>query len=117
MILSKKQILCNKIKSEVRRRNLNRNEFADLMNVQPCIITRWFKKEGHNFTVDTLVMIEEKLNIKLICLDLENKSDSEAKSEAIMSVSQSIKDHYIFSRMERVWDMAIEHQMKKSGLL
>lgn len=61
----KKVRLASKIESGMKAKGLTRKAFAVLMNVQPSIITRWLSG-AHNFTVETLYTIEEKLNITII---------------------------------------------------
>jgi DNA-binding transcriptional regulator YiaG len=63
----KKKLLANKIESRMKDVGLYRQEFADLMAVQPSTITRWLSGE-HNFEIKTLFEIEKQLNIKLFNL-------------------------------------------------
>lgn len=64
----KRSLLAKKIEEEMKENRLSRQEFAILMGVQPSIITRWLSGK-HNFTVDTLFDIEERLHIKIINID------------------------------------------------
>ncbi len=45
----------------------NKGEFAARMNRQPSVITRWLSGT-HNFTVETLLDIEQALGIQLILI-------------------------------------------------
>lgn len=60
-------LLAKKIIDGMQMNDLKKNQFAHLMNVQPCIVTRWLSGH-HNFTIKTLFEIEEKLNIQLLAL-------------------------------------------------
>lgn len=64
---SKGALLSDKIEAAMKAKGLNRTTFARLMKVQASVITRWLSGT-HNFTVETLYGIEEKLNIELIKL-------------------------------------------------
>jgi DNA-binding transcriptional regulator YiaG len=63
----KKKHLAKKIEARIKEAGLQRQEFADLMGVQPSTITRWLSGE-HNFETNTLFEIERQLNIKLFNL-------------------------------------------------
>jgi transcriptional regulator with XRE-family HTH domain len=63
----KSLFLAKKIEDGMKGKGLTRQSFSQLMNVQPSIITRWLSGK-HNFTVETLFDIEDKLNIKLIAI-------------------------------------------------
>ncbi|MBS1690110.1 MAG: helix-turn-helix transcriptional regulator [Bacteroidetes bacterium] len=64
----KGQLLSKKIESAIKERHFNRQQFANLMGVQPSIITKWLSG-SHNFTVETLFEIEDRLGIKLIAIE------------------------------------------------
>lgn len=64
----KSYLLAKKIEDGMNFKGLTRQSFARLLNVQPSIITRWLSGK-HNFTVETLFDIEDKLDIKLIAID------------------------------------------------
>lgn len=63
----KKKLLSKKIENKIKEAVLQRQEFADLMGVQPSTITRWLSGD-HNFEINTLFEIEKQLNIKLFNL-------------------------------------------------
>lgn len=64
----KSYLLARKIEAGMKNRGLTRQSFANLMQVQPSIITRWLSGK-HNFTVETLFEIEECLKLKLLAID------------------------------------------------
>jgi transcriptional regulator with XRE-family HTH domain len=68
IFFQKCQVLSNKIENGMKKKQFNRQQFANLMGVQPSIITRWLSGT-HNFTVETLFEIEEKLGIQLVAID------------------------------------------------
>lgn len=61
----KHQLLTSRIIDGMKANNLNKGQFASKMNVQPSIITRWLSGH-HNFTIETLIKIEQNLSIKLL---------------------------------------------------
>src|SRR6185312_857039 len=61
-------MLSQKISEGLRAKQFSKVAFANLMGVQPSIITRWLSGK-HNFTVETLFEIEECLGIKLVAID------------------------------------------------
>jgi transcriptional regulator with XRE-family HTH domain len=62
--LPAKQLIANKIKAEMLRRDINRVELAKLMDTTPSAVTRWLCG-SHNFQVDTLFQLEEVLDITI----------------------------------------------------
>jgi transcriptional regulator with XRE-family HTH domain len=44
---------------------LQKQEFAEMMNVQPSAVSRWLSGE-HNFTIETLYNIEQKLHMSIL---------------------------------------------------
>ncbi len=66
--LQKGQLLSNKIEMAIKQKGYNRQQFASIMGVQPSIITRWLSG-NHNFTVETLFEIENKLEIQLLAIE------------------------------------------------
>jgi transcriptional regulator with XRE-family HTH domain len=69
---SKKQAIADAIKSVIKEKGLGKSEFASLMGVQPSIITRWLSGT-HNFTLETIISIEEKLGMEIIKPSLQPK--------------------------------------------
>ena len=63
-----KQAIANKINNRLVELGMQRQEFAELMNVSPPRITKWLRGD-HNFTVNTLMKIEYILSIKLLSYD------------------------------------------------
>lgn len=63
----KKKLLAGKIESRIKERGLQRQQFAELMKVQPSSVTKWLSGE-HNFEIHTLFEIEKQLNINLFNL-------------------------------------------------
>lgn len=65
-------LLAQKILNRIKDKGLTRQEFAQLMNVQPSIITRWLTG-NHNFTMETLYDIERNLQIQLVDIGISKK--------------------------------------------
>jgi len=61
----KLQIVANRIRVAMRTRGMRGYDLATLMNVKQSAVSRWLSGEN-NFTIDTLIDIEEKLGIELI---------------------------------------------------
>lgn len=57
--------LAAQIEDAMIKRGFNKSSFAQLMGVQPSVVTKWLSGL-HNFTVDTLFEIEHKLHINLV---------------------------------------------------
>jgi transcriptional regulator with XRE-family HTH domain len=75
--MNKKQIIVDIIKDTLSKKVITLSEFAQLMDVQPSVISRWLSGK-HNFTIETLFNIEEKLQIQIINygkLQNENEED------------------------------------------
>lgn len=64
----KAMLLSHKIWDAVHEQRLSKTSFANLMGVQPSIVTRWLSGK-HNFTIETLFEIEERLNVKLLAIE------------------------------------------------
>lgn len=64
----KAMLLSHKILDAVQEQRLSKTSFANLMGVQPSIVTRWLSGK-HNFTIETLFEIEERLNVKLLAIE------------------------------------------------
>lgn len=65
----KKMILATKIANAIKVKGMKKSEFADEMGKVPSEISKWLSGT-HNFTIDTLMDIEQVLSIQLI--DTEN---------------------------------------------
>lgn len=61
----KKKLIAIKIDDALIIKKLGKREFAKLCKVSPSIVTKWISG-NHNFTIETLFLIEQKLDIKLI---------------------------------------------------
>lgn len=65
MISRCKMILATRISKAIVASGLSKKEFSLKMNVQPSVISKWLSGT-HNFTIHTLVEIEQRLNSKII---------------------------------------------------
>jgi len=61
----KRMLLAAKIEDGMRRCGYNQNQFAHLMKKSPTVISEWLSGD-RNFTIDTLVDIENALDIRLL---------------------------------------------------
>jgi transcriptional regulator with XRE-family HTH domain len=61
---SRLKSLAERIIDRLKERGISRFEFANMMDVQPSIVTRWLSGK-HNFTVTTLFAIEHTLGINV----------------------------------------------------
>jgi transcriptional regulator with XRE-family HTH domain len=67
----RKMILAAKIANAIKAKGLKKSEFAEILGKQPSEISKWISGT-HNFTVDTLIDIEQVLSIQL--LDTKNRN-------------------------------------------
>lgn len=67
----KLKLLAEKLIHRLDYLGINRQEFAEYLNVNPSNVTKYLSG-SHNFTLKTLIQIEEVLGISL--LDLDKKS-------------------------------------------
>lgn len=61
----KRMMLAAKIEEAMKRCGYNQKQFAHLMKKSPAVISEWLSGD-RNFTVDTLIDIEEALGIRLL---------------------------------------------------
>jgi len=61
----KNMLLALRILKAMQTKEWNRVKFAEEMDVQPSVVTKWLSGT-HHFTTETLFDIEEKLNICII---------------------------------------------------
>lgn len=61
----KRMMLAAKIDVAMKRCGYNQNQFACLMKKSPTVISEWLSGD-RNFTIDTLVDIEDALGIRLL---------------------------------------------------
>lgn len=64
-ITDRKMLIASKISRALERKGIRKKQFANMMRVQPSVITRWLSGT-HNFTIETLAKIEYLLNINLL---------------------------------------------------
>ncbi len=62
---AKKLLLATRIDEAINKRGWSKKEFAQRINRKPSEISRWLSG-SNNFTVDTLLEIEELLSISLL---------------------------------------------------
>ncbi len=70
-ITDRKMLVAAKISRALERKGIQKKQFADMLGVQPSVVTRWLSGT-HNFTVETLAKIEYLLNINLINTNIAN---------------------------------------------
>ncbi len=98
--VSARMLLASKIDDELKARNWSKKRFADEMGKRPSVITKWLSGT-HNFTVDTLVDIENKLGILLLDVTLEHKEIVEEYIPILVSVpvSQDFSEEMLWSSL------------------
>ncbi len=72
---SKRLAISCHIQEILNTKRLNRTSFAQIMDVQPSIISRWLSGT-HNFNLDTLIDIEYELNEYIVTPDKEKSTIS-----------------------------------------
>jgi transcriptional regulator with XRE-family HTH domain len=84
-----KMIIAAKIENARKDLNLNKLTLAKKFKKSPSEITKWLSGD-HNFTIDTLVDIEMKLNIKLLSLEnisqIKQKKSTPVEHEEIQEI-------------------------------
>lgn len=60
-----KMTIAKKISEGMAKNKIGKKELALKMKQQPSVITKWLSG-GHNFTIDTLIELQNELRIKLI---------------------------------------------------
>lgn len=58
------------LKKTLKEKELSKGEFARLVHKKPSAITKWFGG-NHNFTIETLIEIENVLHVKLINYNIQ----------------------------------------------
>lgn len=53
------------LKKALKEKDISQNEFARLVHKKPSVISRWTSGK-HNFTIETLIEIENVLHVKLL---------------------------------------------------
>lgn len=81
--------LAAKIETAIYLKSLTKKTFAELLKVQPSVVTKWLSGT-HNFTVDTLFDIEESLQIELISVN-ENIQEHTIRMTLIVSDREPAK--------------------------
>lgn len=85
----KKMILAVKIANAIKAKGHNKSEFAEVLGKQPSEISKWLSGT-HNFTVETLMDIEQVLSIQLLDTKNWNRFDKYEKSEVKPKTSTSL---------------------------
>ena len=75
MQTERKMLLAIKIADAIESKGYSKSEFAKKINKNNSEISKWISGR-HNFTFDTLIMLEIELNIKLINSEIETKRKS-----------------------------------------
>ena len=75
MQTERKMLLAIKIADAIKNKGYSKSEFAKKINKNNSEISKWISGT-HNFTFDTLIMLEIELNIKLINSEIETKRKS-----------------------------------------
>ena len=70
-ITDRKMLIAAKINRALERKSIQKKQFAEMLGVQPSVVTRWLSGT-HNFTIETLAKIEYLLNINLINTNIAN---------------------------------------------
>ena len=78
MQTERKMLLAIKIADAIENKGYSKSEFAKKINKNNSEISKWISGT-HNFTFDTLIMLEIELNIKLINSEIETKRKRKSK--------------------------------------
>ncbi len=86
----KRMLLAKKIKLKLKADKINITTFALELDRKPSEISKWLSG-NHNFTIDTLLEIEDQLKINLLNIDLPFKdviNGSSGKEMSFMDETQ-----------------------------
>ena len=95
----KRMMLAVKIEEAMKRCGYNQTQFAHLMKKSPTVISEWLSGD-RNFTVDTLVEIEDALGIRL--LDVSVMTAITAGTEISQKISVNLANAATI-RSGRTW--------------
>ena len=101
----KRMMLAAKIDEAVKRCGYNQKQFACIMKKSPTVISEWLSGE-RNFTIDTLVDIEEALGIRI--LDVSIMTVVAADNEISQKINLHTKNGEIVS-MHGTWGVAPDY--------
>lgn len=93
----KRMMLAVKIEKAIKRCGYNQEQFAHLMKKSPTVISEWLSGD-RNFTIDTLVEIEEALGIRLI--DVSVMTVVSANSEMTKNVTKRTSKKNFSGKLE-----------------
>lgn len=85
----KRMLLAAKIQDAIKAKKLTNKDFASIMDQHVSVISKWVSGT-HNFTVDTLFDIEEKLGICLVSV-IDQPTAISKKYKAYVNSSNSVK--------------------------
>ena len=66
--LEKSRIIATNILAQLRKLSMSQKDLADKLYVSPQTVNSWVKGNS-NFTIDTIVRIEEALGVELIAVN------------------------------------------------
>ena len=78
----KKMKLAVKIANAIKANGWKKSEFAKIINQKPSVVSKWLSGT-HNFTIDTLIDLENVLNIKI--LNVNHQLESNFYSSSVES--------------------------------
>ena len=78
MQTERKMLLAIKIADAIENKGYSKSKFAKKINKNNSEISKWISGT-HNFTFDTLIMLEIERNIKLINSEIETKRKRKSK--------------------------------------
>jgi transcriptional regulator with XRE-family HTH domain len=93
--LAKSQAIALKILRTIRAQGLTQKELAEKLKVAPQQVSKWVKGQ-ENFTLETLVKIEQVLNISLIEIPMERPL-FEAKQVVIFEKKRENRENIYLS--------------------
>ena len=110
----KQMLLTAKIQDAVKAKGINNAKFAAMMDQHPSVISKWLSGT-HNFTVDTLLDIEEKLGISLIALN-EKKEPTIMQYVGAVRSNSNIKLEHLPSRGNTSFDFGLALSIKATPM-
>ena len=69
-MVRRRMLIASRIADSLSVKNWTQKQLADVMNKRPSEVTKWLSGT-HNFTLETIFLIEKHLNITLITISNE----------------------------------------------
>jgi predicted transcriptional regulator len=94
--VKKRMSLAAKIDDALRSQGWRKGQLAEALGKSPSEVSK-FLSGTHNFTIDTLMDIEDVLNIQLLNIEKEKKEETILVYHAVIGSSETVELHSSYS--------------------